>query len=433
MKRIIVSILAFVCVLSLSAQSARQEILQNKCLSGSNLLAYPGPLQAKLTPAPKGYTPFYISHYGRHGSRYLIGSKAYDYAVQVLGRADSLGKLTPKGKEVLRDAILLRQEAHNRDGELTQLGGEQHQAIAKRMYERFPQVFAGKTPVDAKSTVVIRCIFSMENAVQQLIRMNPQIQLKQDASQHDMYYMNADIPNFWEKVYPKEVDQKYEAFAKKHRDCSHLMGVLFNDTAYVHHEVSVEKLRYRLFELANSIQGTELRHRINLYDIFTDDEIYNGWLLNNARWYIQYGPYPGNGGLAPYSQSNLLRKIIEESDSCMQYPHPGATLRYAHEVDVMPLACLLELDDCGKQEADLEKVADFWKNYRIFPMACNIQFIFYRKSAQDKDVLFKVLLNENEARLPLKTDKAPYYHWKDFKEYYLKKINRFASHYVYVR
>ena len=22
-----------------------------------------------LTPAPKGYTPFYISHYGRHGSR----------------------------------------------------------------------------------------------------------------------------------------------------------------------------------------------------------------------------------------------------------------------------------------------------------------------------------------------------------------------------
>ena len=23
-----------------------------------------------LTPAPKGYDPFYLSHYGRHGSRY---------------------------------------------------------------------------------------------------------------------------------------------------------------------------------------------------------------------------------------------------------------------------------------------------------------------------------------------------------------------------
>ena len=27
------------------------------------------------TPAPKGYTPFYISHYGRHGSRYAWNSK----------------------------------------------------------------------------------------------------------------------------------------------------------------------------------------------------------------------------------------------------------------------------------------------------------------------------------------------------------------------
>ena len=26
--------------------------------------------QAKLTKAPKGYKPFYISHYARHGSRY---------------------------------------------------------------------------------------------------------------------------------------------------------------------------------------------------------------------------------------------------------------------------------------------------------------------------------------------------------------------------
>ena len=31
----------------------------------------------KLTPAPKGYKPFYISHYGRHGSRYAWTSRAY--------------------------------------------------------------------------------------------------------------------------------------------------------------------------------------------------------------------------------------------------------------------------------------------------------------------------------------------------------------------
>lgn len=28
------------------------------------------------TPAPAGYTPFYVSHYGRHGSRRSLGSNA---------------------------------------------------------------------------------------------------------------------------------------------------------------------------------------------------------------------------------------------------------------------------------------------------------------------------------------------------------------------
>jgi len=40
-------------------------------------------------------------------------------------------------------------------------------------------------------------------------------------------------------------------------------------------------------------------------------------------------------------------------------------------------------------------------------------------------VLFKILLNENETTLPIKTDKAPYYHWKDFKAFYLKKLNAY--------
>ena len=61
-------------------------------------------------------------------------------------------------------------------------------------------------------------------------------------------------------------------------------------------------------------------------------------------------------------------------------------------------------------------------NYRIFPMAANIQFIFYRKNDKDKDVLVKVLLNEDEATLPIASDMAPLYHWKDVREYYLKKI-----------
>lgn len=53
--------------------------------------------------------------------------------------------------------------------------------------------------------------------------------------------------------------------------------------------------------------------------------------------------------------------------------------------------------------------------------------MFYRRSRNDKDVLVKVLLNENEATLPVKTDCAPYYRWSDFKKYYLDKLDTYKN------
>lgn len=40
-----------------------------------NLMAYPytDAEPPEQTPAPEGYRPFHLEHYGRHGSRWLIG------------------------------------------------------------------------------------------------------------------------------------------------------------------------------------------------------------------------------------------------------------------------------------------------------------------------------------------------------------------------
>ena len=53
--------------------------------------------------------------------------------------------------------------------------------------------------------------------------------------------------------------------------------------------------------------------------------------------------------------------------------------------------------------------------------------VHYRKDRNDTDVLVKVLLNGEEARLPIQTDCAPYYHWKDVKRYYLRKLYRYEN------
>jgi hypothetical protein len=93
----------------------------------------------------------------------------------------------------------------------------------------------------------------------------------------------------------------------------------------------------------------------------------------------------------------------------------------------MPLACLMELGNCGTAVENLYELDKSWRNYRIFPMACNIQLIFYKpkKSGAKGDILVKALLNEREVTLPISTDQYPYYNWATLRQYYLDKLARF--------
>ena len=51
-----------------------------------------------LTKAPKGYTPFYISHYSRHGSRYYWNDQLYQQLDTLLKTAHRRGQLTAEGE-----------------------------------------------------------------------------------------------------------------------------------------------------------------------------------------------------------------------------------------------------------------------------------------------------------------------------------------------
>ena len=235
-------------VMPTTAQTPQEDFKRDITLSGSNYVAYRGP-QKELTPAPKGYKPFYLSHYGRHGSRYMIGKEAYDVPYFALLKAKQEGKLTAKGEETLVKVKLLREEARGRDGELTPLGALQHQGITKRMMERFPEIFAGETNIEARSTVVIRCILSMENGLQQMLRMNPKLHIFHDASEHDMYYMNHGdryLDSLKNSVGRRVVQ---EEFLKKHACYSRVMQELFNDPAWVRQNIDQSDLNRKLYEM----------------------------------------------------------------------------------------------------------------------------------------------------------------------------------------
>ena len=427
MKKLLFTAIISLFAITTIAQSVQEDLKRDIRYSASNQMAYPTPTQA-LTPAPEGYKPFYISHYGRHGSRYLINPKDYSYPHEVLKSADSAGVLTPLGKNVLKRYEIIRQEADNRYGELTPLGAEQHRQIARRMYERFPEVFEGNVWVDAKSTVVIRCILSMTNELTELTRLNPKLRIRHDASMHDMYYMNFNDKELLKKKWNKESNDVYEKYFKEMVNYDYAFCQLFTDTSFVWRKADARKFYEKLFHTANNLQNLEARKKVTLYDLFTDEDMYNNWRVANMWWYLGYGFSQLNGGKQPYVQRNLLRKIIEEADSCIVLQNPGATLRFGHETMVMPLTVLMGLngyDLVTDDYAHLDQKG--WVNYRIFPMGANIQLVFYRRNTGNKDVLVKVLLNENEATLPIKSNTAPYYKWSEVRDYYIKKIESYKE------
>ena len=98
----------------------------------------------KDTPPPAGKKPFYINHYGCPGAYYLDKSEYYTETYAIFAKADSLGKLTPLGKDVFRRIRLLCEDAKGRYGELTKKGAQQSRALVKQMVERFPDMFTAR-------------------------------------------------------------------------------------------------------------------------------------------------------------------------------------------------------------------------------------------------------------------------------------------------
>ena len=77
-----------------------------------------------------------------------------------------------------------------------------------------------------------------------------------------------------------------------------------------------------------------------------------------------------------------------------------------------------------QEETNPDKFYRAWCNFKVTPMAANIQLVFFKKKGSD-DILVKFLHCEKEVTIPIETDIAPFYHWKDVEAYYrnvLKKL-----------
>ena len=411
--------------------SVKEEILEDvTCAAGVNK-AYVPAVNETWAPAPEGKTPFAIITYGRHGSCYLSKPAYYDAPLKVLAKADSVDRLTPLGKSVLDRLKLIRRDAHNHWGELTETGARQQQKIAWQLMERVPEVFNKNAfHLGARSLRDTRSLLSMDQLLMEVARVC-RTRVYHNASNGYSDYLNHQEESRLLIHKDSLAKAAFEAFSKKYEDGDRLAKTLFSDPDYIREQVDVQTLSDQLFKIAGSIQNTRLDGKVSLYDLFTQEEIWHQWKRQNAWNYVNFGNFiqgkrkeeGGRSGL----ERRLLRRLLHDADTAQTMMHTAVFL-YGDETSLVPLISLMDINGYGLATDDLETIDEKgWADYRICPMSGNLQWILYRKDPEDKDVQIKVLLNGQEATLPLPSENAPYYHLKDFKDYYLNKLDSYEK------
>ncbi|MDE6140328.1 MAG: histidine-type phosphatase [Alistipes sp.] len=371
----------------------------------------------ELSPAPEGYTLFYLSHYGRHGSRFLEGESRYAEPLATLQKAADDGELTDEGIRCLEIVRDMADNARSRWGELSQRGVEEHRAIAERMWQRMPEIFATEgTEIRSRSTLVPRCIISMAANNERLKELNPSLHTTRDASGR------------WRDIFDDNrqahacVNDKAESIATLYRmknlDPTRLMRLLFNRPGRLAHDRQIE-LMQELYTLWADEQDVDWNGE-SLATIFNEEELIACWKCSNMRYYMPFGPSEFFASRRKDSHRAIC-EMIECTDRAIADGSVSADLRFIHDSGITSMMSLMGICEMDYTTTEYDSLHEHWNIYRVTPMAVNLQMMFYRND--DNDVIVRLLHCEHEVTLPIRPYEGCFYRWDDVKRHLTQRMN----------
>ncbi len=422
-KILLVSALLSVA-LAARAQSARELIEQDTSRIACQLHHYEVP-DFLDTKAPAGYKPFYVSHFGRHGSRYHTSDRAFAGTVKELRAMDGQGLLTDTGKSFLRDMEAFDAAHQGMGGYLTQRGSKEHQGVATRLYERCPKMFKQKDrkEVLAVSSTVVRCNQSMMNFCTALKGKAPDLDIA--------YYTNGRTDENLTRVaggkpVREDPDNGLAVIDSLKRALFRIDRVameMFTDTSRAAGLVKGHDLVNFFFHALDlgSIDQCLDEQMPHVYGYFTMDELYAFWRVKNAMALNAHGFSYENREVLRRCGKFIVSDILEKADDALREGSGKvADFRFSHDGGVLPLAFYLKLE---KHETAYRLGTEWeygWYGFQYIPMCTNIQMIFYKN--RKGDVLVKFLHNERETTLAeVAPCYGPYYRWTDLRPY-LEKL-----------
>ena len=449
MKKLFLFLALTLCISAYAQDDALRLITENPDRAANNMHSYEfDPIVD--TKAPKGFKPFYISHYGRHGSRYEQNSTFARRAMEGFAYLDSLNLLTETGKALYADVAAVVDAHKGMEGSLTPRGAREHQMLAQRMVARFPAVFKNKDrwEVNSFSSTNFRCIVSMCNFTNALNEESPRQEFTFTSAERFMRYINPSL-NIPRPGVPPPPAPSAEQLARYRSssgssaapaaftpaegtpgyDFTRFLKPLFKDydkaLAILGNPESFVRACYSAGGLCQVIDflGIDIFRKY-----FVPEELVYFWGSGNDSIYRMWGGSQENGDVIRYAIRPLMMDFIEKADAAMQPgSHRTVDLRFGHDTSILPLFALMGVDDPQNRHLPYREAhLNGWFAFFQVPMATNCQMIFYKNNKGE--VLTKVLYNEKEILIPgIEPVSGPYYSWPELKAHFLKLCDEAAE------
>jgi len=361
---------------------------------------------------------------GRHGARYPASASNCRKLDRALRHADTLGTITPLGRELLALNTRVIAASNGRWGALDSLGMAEQRAIASRMLKNYPGVFAKDATVNAISSYSPRSMMSMFSFVHQMDRLNNRLNFATSTGRInsptmrpfdiDTDYLDFRKAETWKPAY----DEYFETTCP----ITAITRVLGRDYPFGDTDTARDLAITEYYVLAG-LSAMEFPNEMSKY--FTAEEMNALWSCFNLRQYLQRTASTVSAVPSDIA-ATLLLDIINRADQAIEGTNPAAAdLRFGHAETVMPLVSLMRLPGCYYLTNYFDTVAKHWRDFEVVPMAANVQLIFF-KAVRSGRWYVRVELNERPVTL-IPNDKRIYLPWDEARDYLMKCVPLYAQ------
>ncbi|WP_343688267.1 histidine-type phosphatase [Chitinophaga sp.] len=379
--------------------------------------------QADYTPVPKGYSAVYVNYTGRHGARFMTKAGSDVKLLALLNKSS----LTPLGDSIkVMTAQFLEIEKDNYEN-ISLLGDAEQHDIGARLRNREATAFIGRG-VTIEVTHKKRTRQSADGFLKAFAdyKGKKEFKLVQDTNENVLrFYDLSPAYNAYKdgKVITIRIDSLLQDPRTK-EIASHVSKRIFTGPLAEKEQAAVTEWLYDLYSIQFSLvmEMQKANVQFDFGKAFTKPELQ--WLdkVNSAADFLEKGPGIDTLGIQARIAAPLLLDLVTSTDNLVKGKvKKDALLRFSHAEAISPLATLMGIPGASVPAASIFDFDKHWHAEDIIPLSANIQWIIY---SNGKQFLIKVLLNEREVALPVKTNTYPYYKWEDVKNYYLSRLKK---------